>query len=175
MNISGNKPYFSISASYVNATYTEKFNKILSDKESELQARSEQFSVTAFSLQIEIAQSDTQKADEAFRAFLKEIGYDGKPIAELSQEEAADLVSEEGFFGIEQTAKRIADFVIQGSGGDEALMREGRKGILQGFEEAESIWGSTLPDISYKTIEKAVEQIDMIMHELGYAILKEDV
>ena len=58
------------------------------------------------------------KEYEDFQNFLQDIGYNGKPIAELSKEEAAELVSEDGFFGIEKTAQRIADFVINGSGND---------------------------------------------------------
>ena len=37
------------------------------------------------------------------------------------------------------------------------------------------MWGGKLPDISYKTIERAVELIDMAMHEMGYAIIEEEV
>jgi hypothetical protein len=110
-----------------------------------------------------------------FNSFLDDIGYEGKPINELSQEEAAELVSEDGFFGIEQTAQRIADFVISGAGDNEDLLRAGREGVLKGFDEAEEIWGGKLPDISYKTIEKAVEMIDTKMHELGFNIIDEDV
>ena len=42
----------------------------------------------------------------------KSVGYEGKPINELSREEASDLVSENGFFGIANTADRMSGFVI---------------------------------------------------------------
>jgi len=106
-----------------------------------------------------------------FQSFLRDIGYEGKPIAELSQEEAADLVSEEGFFGIEQTAQRIADFVINGAGGNEELLRAWREGMLQGFSEAEEIWGGKLPDISQETIKKATELVDKTMSDLGFSVI----
>jgi hypothetical protein len=107
----------------------------------------------------------------AFKDFLKDIGYAGGPLASLSQKEATELVSEDGFFGVAQTSERIAQFVIAGAGRDEELLREGRQGILQGFKEAEEIWGGKLPDISYETIDKAVAMIDKALTDNGYSVL----
>jgi len=110
---------------------------------------------------------------QEFKDFLSDIGYEGKPIASLSQEEASALVSEDGFFGVKETSERIASFVVMGAGGDEAMLREGKKGILQGFDDAEKMWGGKLPDISYETIAKAVEIIDKALVENGYSIMDE--
>lgn len=118
---------------------------------------------------------DFQKQYEEFQKMLEDIGYKGKKIAELSQEEAKELVSEDGFFGIKQTSKRIADFVIRGAKGDEKLLRAGLEGIQRGFEEAEKVWGEKLPDISYKTIDAAKEMIQKEMAKLGYSIIDENV
>lgn len=106
-----------------------------------------------------------------FQNFLKDIGYHGKPIATLSKDEAAKLVSQDAIFGVKQTSQRIADFVIKGSGGDEDLMRAGREGMLQGFADAEKAWGDTLPDISQQTMKQATEMIDKAMNDLGFSIL----
>jgi hypothetical protein len=133
------------------------------------------FSSTSTNFQAFGVNDQFQKDYEEFQSFLSSIGYDGKPIAELSQDEASALVADDGFFGIDQTAERIANFVIQGSGGDEDMMRAGREGILQGFKDAEKMWGGELPDISYKTIEKATQMIDEAMHDLGYSIMDESV
>lgn len=108
---------------------------------------------------------------EEFQNFLKDIGYNGKPIAELSQDEAAKLVSEDGIFGIKQTSERIANFVINGAGGNEDLLRAGREGMLQGFKEAEKIWRDKLPDISQQTMQKATELVDKAMSDLGFGVL----
>lgn len=102
---------------------------------------------------------------------LSKIGYSGKPLTELTQQEAKELISEDGFFGIEQTAKRIADFVILGSGGDERLLKAGREGAIRGFKEAEALFGGKLPDIAYKTIEKALTAIDKVLEEKGIKVL----
>lgn len=117
---------------------------------------------------------DFQQQYEDFQTFLKDIGYEGKPIAELSKEEAAELVSEDGFFGIEKTATRIAEFVINGAGGDEDRFRAGREGMIQGFKDAEAIWGGKLPEISQKTIDKAIEMVDKAMYDLGFSIMDQE-
>jgi len=100
-----------------------------------------------------------------------DIGYEGKPIADLSQDEAKALVADDGFFGITQTSQRIADFVLKGAGDDVEMLKAGREGILKGFDEAEEMWGGKLPDISYDTINKAVEQIDAKLADLGASVL----
>jgi len=102
---------------------------------------------------------------------LADIGYEGKPIAELTQDEAKSLVAEDGFFGVSQTSERIGNFVLMGAGDDVEMLKAGREGILRGFQEAEKMWGGTLPDISYETINKAVETIDKKLGELGASIL----
>ena len=91
---------------------------------------------------------------------LKDIGYEGKPITELSTEEASDLVSEEGFFGVTQTSQRVADFVFGFAGDDLDILEQGRKGIVQGFEDAQKMWGDELPQISFDTQARTLELID---------------
>ena len=115
-----------------------------------------------------------EKQYEEFQSFLQEIGYSGKPIAELSKEEATELISEDGFFGIEKTSQRIADFVINGAAGDEDRFRAGREGMIQGFKEAEAMWGGELPEISQKTMQKAIELVDKAMYDLGFSIINEE-
>lgn len=91
---------------------------------------------------------------------LKNIGYEGKPITELTQDEAKDLVSENGFFGVTQTSDRVANFVFSFAGDDLELLQKGREGIVQGFEEAKKMFGGELPEISYKTQERTLALLD---------------
>jgi hypothetical protein len=106
---------------------------------------------------------------------LADIGYTGKPIGDLTQDEAKELVSEDGFFGVTKTSERIANFVLNGAGDDVEKLKAGREGILRGFKEAEELWGGKLPDISYETINKSVEMIDKKLAELGVNIIDENV
>lgn len=91
---------------------------------------------------------------------LSDIGYNGKPIMELSQDEATQLVSEDGFFGVTQISDRVANFVFSFAGDDLEKLQRGRDGIVQGFEEANKLFGGNLPEISYKTQERTLALID---------------
>ena len=97
---------------------------------------------------------------------LKNIGYEGKPILELSSDEAKDLVSEDGFFGVKNTSDRVAGFVFNFAGDDLDILQKGRDGVVQGFEEAKKMFGGELPDISYKTQERTLALIDEKMNSL---------
>lgn len=97
---------------------------------------------------------------------LKDIGYTGKPITQLTTDEAKELVSDKGFFGVEQTSERVSNFVFGISKDDVELLKESRKGLVKGFEEAEKLWGGELPEISYLTQEKTLEKVDKRIAEL---------
>ena len=91
---------------------------------------------------------------------LSDLGYQAKPILQLSQDEATQLVSEDGFFGVTQTSDRVAGFVLSFSGDNLDILQKGREGIVKGFEEAEKLFGGQLPEISYKTQERTLALID---------------
>jgi len=97
---------------------------------------------------------------------LSNTGYDGKPISELSTQEAEDLISDDGFFGVNQTSQRVVDFAFNISGNDLGKLEASRKGIVQGFEDAQKMWGGELPEISYKTQERTLALIDKRIAEL---------
>lgn len=99
--------------------------------------------------------------EDAFEGLnLKSIGYEGKAITQLSKEEASELISDEGFFGVTATSDRVSSFVFGIALDDVEALEESRKGIVQGFEEAEKLWGEELPAISYATQERTLEIID---------------
>jgi len=180
MQISSNMPNLQ-TAQNSNSIKTNFTEKISVDEAKELRAQISQnaqdMMMSSVSIQTNTlsTQDKFTKNYEDFQTFLKGIGYEGKPIAELSQEEAAELVSEDGLFGITQTSERIANFVINGAAGDEDRMRAGREGMIQGFKEAEAMWGGELPEISQKTMAKAIEMVDMAMNDLGFSILNQEV
>jgi len=88
-------------------------------------------------------------------------------IEGLSTEEAKALVSDDGYFGIDQTAKRVFAFVIKGAKDDPELLKAGREGVIQGLKDAEIEWGGKLPDIAYKTQTKTLSLLDEYMAKLG--------
>jgi len=111
---------------------------------------------------------DTEEVKKLMKDLdLLKLGYEGKPIEELSADEAKALVDENGFFGVSKTAQRIADFVINGGGKDLDMLKAGRDGAAKGMKDAEAVWGGRLADISYKTLDKALELINKRIEELG--------
>lgn len=95
------------------------------------------------------------------------IGYEGKNILDMNSDELNALISEDGFFGVENTANRIADFVINGANGDIQKLQKGLEGMKRGFEEAKNMWGGELPKISQDTIDKALEKVSLEINKLG--------
>jgi hypothetical protein len=78
----------------------------------------------------------------------------------LTPEQAQDLVSEDGYFGVEKTAQRIFDFAVSISGNDPSRIEAIRAGIEDGFAQAEEVWGGALPDISYETRDAIMAKLD---------------
>ena len=97
---------------------------------------------------------------------LENTGYTGKAITDLTQDEAKQLVSDEGFFGITQTSDRVSNFVLNFAGDNLEILQKGREGIVKGFQEAEKLFGGELPDISYKTQERTLALIDEKINSL---------
>ena len=85
---------------------------------------------------------------------LSAIGYSGKPLNALSKNEAADLVSDKGF-------------LINGAGDDLEKLKAGKEGVINGFNQAQKLWGGKLPEISQKTQELLLKMIDERINELG--------
>lgn len=117
---------------------------------------------------LDILSNDANKATSILSQIdFASIGYTGKNIFAMNQTELKALVSEDGFFGIENTASRIADFVINGAGDDLAKLQKGFEGMKRGFAQAEQMWGGKLPQISQDTIDKAIEKVSARIKELG--------
>lgn len=99
---------------------------------------------------------------------LKEQGIDFKiatgtseiDISEISQEEAQELIAEDGYFGVEQTSDRIVDLAIATAGGDVSKLDVIKQGVEKGFNEALEAFGGWLPDISYNTFDAVMEKLD---------------
>lgn len=98
---------------------------------------------------------------------LSDLGYTGKPILELTSDEASALLEDDGFFSVQNTAQRAIDFVFAGAGDDVEKLKAGREGIVKGFAEAEKLWGGKLPDIAYETQALTLTTIDEKIQSLG--------
>jgi hypothetical protein len=73
---------------------------------------------------------------------------------------AQEAISENGYFGVENTAQRLVGFAKALTGGDPSKIGLMRDSILKGFAQAERKWGSALPEISQKTLARIHELLD---------------
>ena len=169
-----------LAANNLNAMKTNFTEKLSAQEASDIKAQivenANAFALKSVNIQGTLGSQKIgfEEAYADFKTFLSDIGYEGKPIATLSQDEAAALVADDGVFGITQTSQRIANFVINGAGGDEERLRAGKEGMIQGFKMAERMWGAELPEISQKTMQAATEMVDKALSDLGFGILNQE-
>lgn len=78
----------------------------------------------------------------------------------MTQEEARELVSEDGYFGVEKTSQRIVDFAINAFGNDSAKLEQMKDAVDQGFLDAQEAFGGALPEISQQTYDAIMEKLD---------------
>ena len=71
---------------------------------------------------------------------------------------AKEDISEDGYWGVNQTSDRIVDFAIALSGGDASKADELLEAFKKGYKEATGTWGKDLPDISKKTYDAVNEK-----------------
>lgn len=79
---------------------------------------------------------------------------------DLTPEKARELISEDGYLGVEQTSDRIIQFAISLNGNDPNRLEEIKAGIEKGFQMAAKALGGILPDISMKTYNAVMEKLD---------------
>jgi len=88
------------------------------------------------------------------------IGDSEIDLAAVTPEQAQELVSEDGYFGVEQTSDRIFQFAIGIAGGDPSRLDAIKEGVDKGFAEAKKALGDWLPDISYDTYDAVMKKLD---------------
>lgn len=82
---------------------------------------------------------------------------------EVDEETAATAkedISENGYWGVEQTSQRILDFAVALSGGDENKMKDMAEAFKKGFQQATKAWGKDLPDISQQTYDAVLKKFE---------------
>ncbi len=89
--------------------------------------------------------------------FLAEGKFDADPetIAKAKED-----ISEDGYWGVNQTSDRIVDFAIALSGGDTSKADMLLDAFKEGYEKATGTWGKDLPDISSKTYDAVLVKFE---------------
>lgn len=74
--------------------------------------------------------------------------------------EAQKNISDDGYWGVEQTSDRIVKYASALSGGDPDMLDKMIQAFEKGYEAAEKAWGGSLPGISQKTREAVHKKFD---------------
>jgi hypothetical protein len=77
---------------------------------------------------------------------------------EVSVSRAQEEISEDGYWGVNQTSQRLFDFAMSLAGDDTEKMEEMQKAFEKGYSMAEKAWGQTLPSICQKTYDAVQEK-----------------
>lgn len=94
---------------------------------------------------------------------LKAIADGEEPMIEIDAEtraKAQEAISEDGYWGVNQTSQRLLDFAKTISGGDPSKIEMLRNAFKEGFEKAKEAFGGKLPEISEQTYQRVMEGFD---------------
>lgn len=80
-------------------------------------------------------------------------------VDEQTKIQAQKDISDDGYWGVEQTSDRLVSMAKALSGGDSSKADAMISAIEKGFDEATKAWGDKLPDICQKTIDVAKQKL----------------
>ena len=80
-------------------------------------------------------------------------------VNEQTKIQAQKDISDDGYWGVEQTSDRLVSMANAFSGGDSSKADAMISAIEKGFDEATKAWGDKLPDICQKTIDVAKQKL----------------
>lgn len=90
-------------------------------------------------------------------SFLREGNFTVDPATKL---QAQKDIADDGYWGVDQTSRRILDFATALTGGDPDKIEEMRSAFKKGYAQAEKTWGGKLPDISQRTYDAVMKGFD---------------
>lgn len=127
---------------------------IIAQMKAENEARIQQLADLVKKMISDQGKSYAIASDDDIWSFLASGDY---TVTEAAKLQAQEDISENGYWGVEQTSDRILDFAKALSGGDVSKADELLKAFKKGYEQATAAWGKELPSISKETY-KAVEE-----------------
>ncbi len=126
------------------------YSSIVSSMKAELSNRNKQLQNLVTQLMGQQANKYSTLAD-----LFKNIKADPATIAQAQKD-----ISEDGYWGVEQTSERLVSMAKALSGGDSTKADELIGAIKKGFKQATNAWGDELPDICKKTIDTTVQKME---------------
>lgn len=94
-------------------------------------------------------------ADNNLDEVWKKIAKGNFTVSEAAKKQAKEEISAKGYWGVEQTSKRMFDYASALAGDDVNKMKDMQAAMEKGYKEATKAWGRELPEISKKTLAAA--------------------
>lgn len=130
----------------INRMSTEDRKALVEQMRAESEARQNQF-ISMIEKMLNGQTKAYGQAHDVYR-FLAGGNYTVDPV---TKNQAIQDISENGYYGVEQTSSRIFDYACALAGNDVEKMKEMQEAFEKGFKGAEKVWGGKLPDICYQT------------------------
>lgn len=139
----------STSAKDSNSTKVTDYSSIVASMKKELSSKNEQLQNLVNKLLSNQAKKYVSLSD-----MFKDI-----QVNEQTKIQAQKDISDDGYWGVEQTSDRLVSMAKALSGGDSSKADAMISAIEKGFDEATKAWGDKLPDICQKTIDVAKQKL----------------
>ncbi|GAB6108830.1 hypothetical protein [Fusibacter bizertensis] len=111
----------------------------------------------------EMVKNLIEKQGKNYNQVISNASNGKSPIVKIDDEtkaNAAESISENGYWGVNKTSERILEFAKTLSGGDASKINTLKNAFKEGFEKAKEAFGGTLPDISQQTYDKVMQGFD---------------
>ncbi len=143
---------------------TSDYSSIVKNMKLELSTKNKQLESLVSQLLGKQANKYTSLAD-----MFKNINADPETIAQAQKD-----ISDDGYWGVEQTSDRLVSMAQALSGGDASKADEMIAAIKKGYDQATKAWGDKLPDICQKTIDSATKKLTDWRNSLNDKTAAED-
>jgi len=111
-----------------------------------------------------LVQSMLGKSDATGQGFWAVRAGGNFQLSEADRAQAQELISDDGFFGVQQTTDRIMGFAkaLVGEGASEKQIESMRAAVQKGFDEVARMFGGfdNLPDVTKRTHAAIMEAFD---------------
>lgn len=106
-------------------------------------------------------QTNTYGAANNIWEFLAKGDY---TVDAAAQKKAQEDISDDGYWGVNQTSDRIVSFATSLAGDDSKALEKMRDAFVKGYKQAEQTWGGKLPDISQRTYDAVMDKFDKLIN-----------
>jgi hypothetical protein len=128
---------------------------LISKLKADVEQRTSQFKQLVENMLLEQGKAFTKNED-----IWKLLAEGDFTVDKATADAAADEISENGYWGVEQTSARILSFAEALTGGDPDQMEKMQDAFTKGFKNASKAWGNKLPDISQRTYDAVMNKFD---------------